>query len=370
MANYSIVRDGDKVSLTVFDEDGLPTPVPQGYHKFDELVTALIAGDDKAAFALLNVPEKVAGKLQLLSERVSLSGNSILFDGDPIEGAIAEHIIKILSEGEEPIKWQSLVNFLEKVQTNPEAHSREQLYVWLRKHGFTITADGDFLAYKGVDPDLRSVNKSGSAYVDGVLFQGGIPNTLGSIITMPRSTVQHNPRIGCSTGLHAGTWDYARKFVGYDGVVLLVKINPRDVVSVPTDSGDQKLRVSRYQVIQQVKAAVDATTYSELLEKTKEAQDEAVVEEVTTTDAVEEEEDFCASCEEEEFFCDNCGIELSWDTALCDSCQEEYDEDDDDEGDDDPLLVSEELDPDEYEDENEDRKPTISDRLRGMFGSW
>ena len=63
---------------------------------------------------------------------------------------------------------------------------------------------------------------------------------------MPRGDVEHDPGVGCHVGLHAGTWDYASSFA--QGAVLTVEINPRDVVSVPTDCQDQKMRVCRYTV--------------------------------------------------------------------------------------------------------------------------
>ena len=56
-----------------------------------------------------------------------------------------------------------------------------------------------------------------------------------------------DPSAGCAQGLHAGSYDYAKQYAS--GVLLLVKINPRDVVSVPTDSDWAKIRTSRYEVV-------------------------------------------------------------------------------------------------------------------------
>jgi hypothetical protein len=54
---------------------------------------------------------------------------------------------------------------------------------------------------------------------------------------------------GCSVGLHVGTYDYASNFTLN---VLEVHVNPRDVVSVPTDSNWAKVRCCRYVVIKEV----------------------------------------------------------------------------------------------------------------------
>lgn len=68
---------------------------------------------------------------------------------------------------------------------------------------------------------------------------------------MPRSQVTADSGIGCSAGLHVGTWDYAVTFLGHDTPVLAVLVSPRDVVSVPTDCDAQKMRVCRYQVLRE-----------------------------------------------------------------------------------------------------------------------
>lgn len=63
---------------------------------------------------------------------------------------------------------------------------------------------------------------------------------------MPRDRVDSNGRVECSVGLHVGTYEYASGYVG--NMMLLVKVNPRDVVSVP-DYDFSKLRSCRYTII-------------------------------------------------------------------------------------------------------------------------
>ena len=54
--------------------------------------------------------------------------------------------------------------------------------------------------------------------------------------------------VGCSDGFHAGSLDYAEGF-GRGGNLMIVEINPADVVSVPNDSDCQKLRTCKYKVV-------------------------------------------------------------------------------------------------------------------------
>jgi hypothetical protein len=146
------------------------------------------------------------------------------------------------------------VNFLEKAKQNPSQKSVDDLYRWIKNGDLVIDPDGDIIAYKGVGKDKNGNSQSihtGSAFVDGVEFHGHIPNRPGTVVSMPRSEVDPNEMVGCSTGLHAGTHDYALKYLGWqrESRMILVKINPRDVVSVPTDEQDKKMRVSRYTVL-------------------------------------------------------------------------------------------------------------------------
>jgi hypothetical protein len=62
---------------------------------------------------------------------------------------------------------------------------------------------------------------------------------------MNRDEVQDDPGKACSTGLHVGTKSFAKDF---GAVVIEVKIDPADVVSVPHESGGQKLRCAKYEV--------------------------------------------------------------------------------------------------------------------------
>jgi hypothetical protein len=61
-------------------------------------------------------------------------------------------------------------------------------------------------------------------------------------------TVDRN--ITCSSGLHIGAWEYVHSFTGTR--ILECLIDPIDVVSVPTDYHNQKMRVCRYKVIRDV----------------------------------------------------------------------------------------------------------------------
>jgi hypothetical protein len=236
-------------TLSVIYATGDTATIPESHDRFEELLTLLFSGaEDEEVGDLVDVMLAVTKRMAQLSERVSIRGRSVYFDGDQLRGELADVLVEIFETGN-PESLRPVVNFLEKAATNPSRQSVDDLYRWITKGDLIIHEDGDFLAYKGTrttkDGTRTSINE-GTAFVDGVEVTGHIPNPDGAVVTMPRSEVDDNSMEGCSTGLHAGTADYAFGFAWSETV--LVKINPRDVVSVPTDSSNQKLRVCRYVV--------------------------------------------------------------------------------------------------------------------------
>lgn len=229
-----------------------------------EYVTTTDPEDIDPDYLLTLVDRKsmVEGYVRRVSERVSFSGNSLLFDGDVIDGSLSEAIVRLAGNDEsgDPTK---LVNFLENLMANPSEHSREQLYDWLGRYDFTITQDGHFLAYKGLREDFTSIN-SGPGIVNSVSYRNtNLDNSPGNIVEIARSTVVADSFVGCASGLHAGTYEYANGFRHRGGKLVLVKINPRDVVSVPTDCDSQKIRVCRYEVLEEIAAKVDQPVWDD-----------------------------------------------------------------------------------------------------------
>jgi hypothetical protein len=242
---YSLVDAGTVKVLTVLVNDQMLVATSDTHSNFNNLVAKVLENDESVVLDF--TPEKrVAERFEALSERVSVRVGQVYLDGDAVNDALSEQILRFLDEDVED--WEPLVLFFEKVQQNPNEHSREQLFRWLARHKFTLTTEGDIVGYKGVSDDLKSLH-DGPAIVNGVPMTGYIPNQPGSVIEMPRSEVNHDPSQGCSTGLHVANWAYASD---WGTKTLEVHVNPRDVVSVPTDSGDAKVRCCRYTVVQLV----------------------------------------------------------------------------------------------------------------------
>ena len=249
---YTLVGTGpDDQFITVFiPGDAAPLVAHSSHPNFEQIVTLVLSDEGSADEVrdLFDTSLAVARKFERLSERVTVNYGRVYFDGDEVNNALTRQILRFIDEDIEDVS--PLVNFFEKVQQNPQPESREQLYEWLDRHNFTITPAGDILAYKGVQCDSYGVYlsiNSGYAIVDGQEVNGRVSNHIGAIVEMPRQQVAFDPAVGCSTGLHVGTYSYASGFGR--GATLEVHVNPRDVVSVPTDCDAQKVRVCRYRVV-------------------------------------------------------------------------------------------------------------------------
>lgn len=144
---------------------------------------------------------------------------------------LSERIQAMMARGESA---DSLLNFWEKLQLNPSWRAVEQLWPFLDRAHIPLTKDGCFLAYKGVNTD----------YTD--KHSGKIDNHPGVVNSMPRNQISDDPNVACHYGFHVGAVGYATSF-GPRTVVC--KVDPADVVCIPYDSGQQKIRVCRYRVV-------------------------------------------------------------------------------------------------------------------------
>lgn len=228
---------------------------------FDLIVSKAEANAPEGIEELFDLSAAVSRRFESVGDRVSIRNGVVYLDGDPYDGDIADTILTFYEADEE---FEPLVLFMEKLLMNPNEHSRAHAYRWLANKSFALDSSGNVLAYKSVvkQPDGSYLShSSGNAIVDDEEHRSGpVPQRLGSVVALPRSEVTFDPSIGCSYGLHAGTWEYASNFMWGGSTVLLVRIHPRDIVSVPTDARDQKMRVSKYRILNEVEREVEGYT--------------------------------------------------------------------------------------------------------------
>lgn len=176
----------------------------------------------------------------------SVRGTEVLYRGNVVHGYLIDRILFYMREL--PNQAERLVNFANNLYTNPNPKVIAELYKFLEHKGMSITDDGCFLAYKGVGGDYYSRTAGDLKILKGRVKNRRVYNGVGAEVVAQRADVCDDSSRGCEKGLHVGSWEYADDFKG-DGHLMVVKVNPRDVVSVPDDCSYQKARTCRYVVI-------------------------------------------------------------------------------------------------------------------------
>lgn len=174
---------------------------------------------------------------------------------EQLDSVLEDHVLTILGKDLTVSNTDDIValgNFIDKLYKNVDCDIRGQLVSWLNAQKWlTFTKDGRLIGYRGCqlsDDGVAESQNTGVAYVDGKRVNGHIPNADGTVVTMHREDVTHDPSIGCSAGLHVGTYNYAKEW-GHD-VILKVAVDPADVVSVPFECSAQKIRVCKFTVLE------------------------------------------------------------------------------------------------------------------------
>jgi hypothetical protein len=201
---------------------------------FDALIEAIKEGrwEDVPALA-----SPVVAVRKFSNGFVDVIDGQVTYDGQPIHSVLSQKILDMFEQG---FDINPLTNFMQNLYTNPSKRAVDELYGFLESGNMPITEDGYFLAYKKVREDYTDVHS------------GKFDNSVGKVVSMPRNQVDDNKDNTCSAGLHFCSFDYLKSFGG--SRIMILKINPADVVSIPSDYDQQKGRTWRYTVIGEVPA--------------------------------------------------------------------------------------------------------------------
>lgn len=226
--SYPFIIQGQNVTVVI---DGQPHTVAKSHVSYQKIVEAIKASDWTT---VKNIIDPVKVVLNYGRGHVSVQGGTLFWKGEPFAGVLATRMIAMLEEG---FDIEPMVNFMENLMTNPSKRAVTELYGFLEKNNLPITPDGHFLAYKKVRNDFKDIHS------------GTMDNSPGCVVEMERNQVDDNKDVTCSTGLHFCGLSYLPHFGGSDSRTVIVKINPRDVVSIPSDYNGAKGRACRYEII-------------------------------------------------------------------------------------------------------------------------
>lgn len=233
--NYIMSRE----RVTIF-HNGQSYSIHKDHHNYPEVVKILAdQGKDADGDVLLSLVN-AASALVIRDDKFSIEDGVLYFEDMEISNGLVTRISNMSDAGQ---SVSHLEAFLKNLMRNPSETSIMELYEFLENNSLPITEDGYFLAYKRVRNDFTDIHS------------GTFDNSVGQTVKIERSAVDDDRNRTCSFGLHACSWDYLSQFSSFEpdnDRVVIVKINPKDVVSVPSDYDNAKLRCAGYQVIAEI----------------------------------------------------------------------------------------------------------------------
>jgi hypothetical protein len=224
--SYPFLIQGNNIVVVINNN---PHTISKTHITYQKVLDAIKAGDWDTVRDVIE-PKKVV--LNYGQGNVAVQGDKLFWKGQEMHNALSNRMIQMLQDG---FPIEPMVNFMENLMKNPSFRSVQELYGFLEKNNLPITPDGHFLAYKKVREDFKDCHT------------GTMDNSVGQVVEMERNQVDDNKDRTCSSGLHFCSKDYLNHFGGER--VVIVKINPRDVVSIPSDYNDSKGRACRYEVV-------------------------------------------------------------------------------------------------------------------------
>jgi len=236
--SYIITDD----QITVFAADGPVTAMRSHISPttWADILEAINDGDYDEAAGLLT-PRRTLENF--FDGSAHIVNGEVVRNGRAVDTYAARRALQFAHEG---LPVTPILAFIDRVAENPSYRAVQDLYAFLEASQMPLDDDGFFLAYK------RVRRHSDGNLVD--IFTGEIPNDPGCIVEMPRNEVDEDPDRPCSHGLHVCSHDYLPEFGANPGnVVIAVCVDPADVVAVPRDYNNAKMRVCRYESLRVLK---------------------------------------------------------------------------------------------------------------------
>lgn len=234
--NYIISAKGN-ITLNI---DGKPRIISKNHVNYDDIRDALKAADIDAALDLIDVERGL--KIAFNNRDITIENGEIYFRGKVVKNVLVDKIIKFYRDG---LPFEPLVRFFENLMLNPTEYAVNELYGFLEAKGFALTDDGCFLAYKRINSDWKD------------FYTDKMDNSIGTVVKMERKEVDADRNRTCSNGLHVCSEDYLPYYHNGQGRTVIVKVNPKDVVSIPADYNNTKMRCCEYVVLQEVASTSD-----------------------------------------------------------------------------------------------------------------
>ena len=214
----------------------------------------MIKGDFETAISYLDIKTTIKN---WSDGELRVDNGAVYYFSERLHGAVVDKLLDLIQAGMDTSA--PFIKFIKNLLDNPSKSSVDELYDFLSYKSLPIDEDGWVIGYKGVASDGWSIsgNTQTTVLQGEINERGQILNRVGDTIEVQRRCVDDDRRNQCSHGLHVGSFDYAKSWAG-SGKLLMVRFNPADAVSVPEDCSCQKLRVSKYEILEEIEIADDS----------------------------------------------------------------------------------------------------------------
>lgn len=190
------------------------------------------------ALDLINIEQAVT---RFVDGDVRIEDGQLFFKDIELKTGLTDRIIQLMNEGKD---FKFLLPFLHNLLENPSRKAVYRLFDFLEANDIEITKEGYFIAWKKVRNDFRDI------------YTGTMDNSPGKEVRVLRNQVDENDEVTCSHGLHVCSKSYLGHFGSWSGTgkdkVVSVLVHPKDVVSIPVDYNNAKMRTAGYTVIEEV----------------------------------------------------------------------------------------------------------------------
>lgn len=210
---------------------------------FKEALQLCVDGEFEEAINLINIEKAITS---YVDGNIRIENGQLFYQDIEIKSGLVDRIINDMQNGED---FEFYLPFLENLLENPSKTAVTRLFDFLQANDIEITEDGHFLAWKVVRND----------YTD--CYTGKFDNSVGRVVKMPRTHVVEDENRTCEAGLHVCARSYIKHFRYGDSRLVVVKVHPRDVVSIPVDYNNAKMRTCQYKVIREAEKDEETDSY-------------------------------------------------------------------------------------------------------------
>lgn len=216
--------------------NGKPFSVSMDHPNIEQIVEAIKNNNQTIIHDLINRSVQLKAAMTVTHPRVFIDDEAgvVLFDNVPIVDVLTNRVFEMIQDGFDVCP---MVNFIDNLYQNPSKKTIDRIYDWLEAGRMPITEDGHFIAYKRVNYDYTS------------FYDNKTKHNLLTVVSMPRFACDDRHETVCSTGLHFCSQEYLSNYFSGQGRVLILKVNPADVVSIPIEYGTSKGRACKYFVL-------------------------------------------------------------------------------------------------------------------------